>query len=95
MRAYIKIPVQRALALVVDKSLISRWNHGKRKLPDGMAMKIVDLLKEEGDLIDILALKPQLKDLIPYLTHHICRNCRAKQRKLRKGSPKKTGCPAK
>jgi len=94
MKPIFKIPVRLAPALGVDKSLVSRWNHGKRKLPDDMAMKIVDLLKEEGILIDILALKPRHKNLIPYLTDHICRNCHA-QRKLRKESPGKAGRPAK
>ena len=94
MKSIYHIPSRLAPALGVDKALISRWNNGKRRLPDGMAMKIVDLLKEEGILIDILALKPRHKNLIPYLADHICRNCYAK-RKLRKGSPKKAGCPVK
>ena len=95
MKPIFKIPVRLAAVLGVDKSLVYRWNHGERKLPDDMAMKIVDLLEEEGNSIDILDLKPGLKDLIPYLIHHIFRNCRAQQRKLRKESPGKAGCPAK
>ncbi|MDI6752813.1 MAG: hypothetical protein QME78_00275 [Thermodesulfobacteriota bacterium] len=95
MKPLIRIPVRLSPALGVDKSLVSRWNHGKRKLPDDMAMKIVDLLKEEGSPIEILALKPQLAALVPYLFSRVCRNCNAKQRKLRKGSPEEAGCPAK
>ena len=78
MKPIILIPIRLASALGVDKSLVSRWNHGKRKLPDEMAMKVVDLLSAEGETIDILALKPQLKNLVPYL----CRECNGK-RKLR------------
>jgi len=83
-----KVPLRLAPGLGVSKSLVQRWNKGTRKITDAMAMKIVDLLEEEGKKISILALKPELKALVPYL----CRS-HAKQRKLCEGPPKKAGCP--
>lgn len=71
MKPIKRIPVRLASKLGVSKSLVVRWNQGKRKLPDDKAMEIVDLLKEEGVIVDILDLKPHLEELIPYL----CRGC--------------------
>lgn len=88
MKPVIKVPMRLAPLLGVSKSLVVRWNQGKRKLPTEMAMRIVDILKAEGINIDILNLKPELGHLIPYL----CRS-HAKQRKLRKEPPKEANCP--
>lgn len=79
MKPLLKIPSRLAPHLGVSKSLVVRWSQGKRKLPDEMAMRIVDLLRDEGQDIDILDLKPELKQLIPYLC-----GSHAKQRKLHK-----------
>jgi hypothetical protein len=84
MKPILKIPLRLAPQLGVSKSLVVRWNQGKRKLPDEMAMRIVDILEAEGHSVDILSFKPGLKSLLPYL----CRN-HAKQRKLQKESPDK------
>lgn len=90
MKPIFPIPARLAPVLGVNKSAISRWNNGKRKLPSEVAMRVVDLLEAEGEVIDILALKPQLKDLIPYL----CRGCDGQQRKLRARSQAKAMRPA-
>jgi hypothetical protein len=76
MKPNIKIPSRFAAKLQVSKSPVVRWNQGKRKLSHTMAMQIVDLFAEEGVNISILALRPDLKLLKPYL-------CQAdEQRKL-------------
>jgi len=75
MKPIIKIPLRLAPELGVSKSLVVRWNQGKRKLPDEMAMRIVDMLRTESVDISILDLKPDLERLIPYL----CRDDYAKQ----------------
>lgn len=67
MKPIIKIPLRLAPELGVSKSLVVRWNQGKRKLPDEMAMRIVDMLRNESVDISILDLKPDLERLIPYL----------------------------
>ena len=67
MKPIIKIPLRLAPELGVSKSLVVRWNQGKRKLPDEMAMRIVDMLRTESVDISILDLKPDLERLIPYL----------------------------
>ena len=79
MKPLCKIPSRLAPYLGVSKSLVVRWNQGKRKLPYEMAMCVVDLLRAEGRDIDILDLMPELEELIPYLC-----GSHAKQRKLHK-----------
>ena len=67
MKPIFKIPARFAPILGVDRSAISRWNHGKRGIPDEIAIKIVELLKAEGIQIHILDLKPRLRELRRYL----------------------------
>lgn len=87
MKPVKKVPVGLASQLGVSKSLVVRWNQGKRRIPDEMAMRIVDILQAEGVKINILSIKPDLQKLIPYL----CRS-HAKQRKLHEEPPEETGC---
>jgi DNA-binding transcriptional regulator YdaS (Cro superfamily) len=88
MKPIVKIPLRLAPLLGVHKSLVVRWNQGKRKISDDMAMRVVDLLKAEEVEVDILDLKPELERLIPYLYRS-----HAKQRKLRKVPWVETDCP--
>ena len=90
MKPIIKVPVRLAPHLGVSKSLVVRWNLGKRGLSNEMAMRIVDILQAEGTNINILVFKPELRKLIPCL----CQS-HAEQRKLCQESPEEADCPVK
>jgi DNA-binding transcriptional regulator YdaS (Cro superfamily) len=67
MRPQIKIPSRFAEKLGVSKSLIVLWNQGKRKIPDLKATAIVDHFADEGVIVDLLDIRPDLNCLKPYL----------------------------